>query len=61
MIWLNATDLLVNPEEQETARKVVFRQVGWLGQTGRMYPMGENPSETERGGFSPMYVQIAPD
>lgn len=37
------------------------RQVGWIGQTGRFYPMGSDPSKTERGGFSPVYQVVEAD
>lgn len=30
-------------------------QVGWLGQTGRVYRLDEDPSQTESGSFSPLY------
>ena len=33
-------------------------QVGWRGQTGRLYQMGDDPSITEPGSFSPVW-QIA--
>lgn len=57
MQWLNETDLLVKDDE-EPSRRVIFRQVGWLGQTGRFYTLEEDPSRTERGGFAPIYRQI---
>ena len=37
------------------------RQVGWIGQTGRLYVMGDDPSKTERGSFSPVYQVIEAD
>lgn len=36
--------------------RYVLRQVGWLGHTGRMYSMIEDPSKTERGGFTPLLI-----
>ena len=61
MRWLNKTDLFVNSEETDPAKKIVFRQVGWYGQSGKLYTMAQNPALTEKGSFSPMYIQIAPE
>jgi len=58
MKWINNTDLFVNSEEKDPDKRIIFRQVGWLGQTGAFYKLDEDPSLTERGGFSPMYIQI---
>lgn len=33
-----------------------FRQVGWQGFTGRFYTLDEDPSQTEKGGFSPIWI-----
>lgn len=38
----------------DTARQV-WRQVGWLGQSGAFYALDERPSETEAGSFSPLW------
>lgn len=56
MRWLNTTDLLLNPVEPDPDKRIVFRQVGWQGHSGRFYPMGARPEEA--GGFSPVYCQI---
>ena len=61
MRWLNQTDLFVNSEEKDPDKRVVFRKVGWLGGTGRMYTLSENPTKTEPGSFSPMFIQISPE
>jgi hypothetical protein len=62
MRWLDSGDLLVEDHNKEDPEKsVIFRQVGWRGQTGRFYTMEENPAFHERGSFSPMYIQVAPD
>lgn len=58
MKWLNDTDLYLNPGEEDPNRRYIFRQVGWLGQTGRFYTLEEDPHLTENGGFSPMFIQI---
>lgn len=55
--WINKTDLFINPDEEDPDKRYIFRQVGWLGQTGRFYELTEDPSKTERGGFSPVYIQ----
>lgn len=36
----------------------VWRQRGWIGQTGRIYGLQENPSRTERGSFAPLWELI---
>jgi hypothetical protein len=34
-------------------------QVGWLGQTGTVYPLdGPSPSLSEPGSYQPIYIQI---
>lgn len=38
----------------DTARQV-WRQVGWLGQSGAFYSLDEKPHLTEPGSFSPLY------
>lgn len=35
-----------------------WAQVGWLGQTGRVYNTHEDPSRTEPGGFAPLWLLI---
>lgn len=35
-----------------------YAQVGWLGQTGGVYGLDEHPSDSEPGGFTPLYIQI---
>ena len=32
-------------------------QVGWIGQTGHVYALWEDPSLTERGSFGPLYQE----
>lgn len=59
--WINSSDLLVNTDEKNPDKHIIFRQVGWHGQTGRLYTMDEKPGLTERGSFGPLYVQIAPE
>lgn len=61
MRWISPSDLLINPEEKDFEKHIVFSQVGWLGQTGRFYTMAEDPTPTEPGSFTPMYVQIMPE
>ena len=36
----------------------VWQQYGWLGHSGYLYALGEDPSGNEPGGFSPLYVMI---
>lgn len=37
---------------------VTWRQVGWIGGTGRMYALHENPAPTEPGSFAPLWREI---
>jgi len=34
----------------------VWRQVGWLGQTGRVYSLDEKPWDTEPGGYAKLWI-----
>lgn len=64
MTWINSTDLLVNPEEKDPNKRIVFRQVGWLGQSGNFYKMNDTSNylvKNEPGSFSPIYQQIGPE
>lgn len=64
MTWINSTNLLVNPEEKDPDKRIIFRQVGWLGQSGFFYSMtatSEHIKENEPGSFSPIYKQIRPE
>lgn len=37
----------------------VMRQVGWLGQTGAVYELDDEPNDgREPGSYGPLYVQI---
>jgi hypothetical protein len=38
--------------------RAVMRQIGWLGHTGAVYAMDADPSRKEKGGYSPLYIQI---
>jgi hypothetical protein len=57
--WLQNSDLAI----QKDHHRVVFRQVGWLGHTANhFYSLHQPPtSESEPGGFSPIYQQIESD
>lgn len=37
-----------------------FRQIGWVGQTGEVYQLGEMEAikATEMGGFAPLYFEV---
>lgn len=35
----------------------VMNQIGWLGHSRRVYGLDEDPSRTENGGFTPLYIQ----
>ena len=62
MRWINNTELLVEDSSQNNPdKRIIFRQIGWYGQTKRFYTMDENPKLTEPGSFSPMYIQVTPE
>lgn len=52
--WTESGDLA-------TEGRCVFRQVGWQGQTGAFYPDEAAARAGERGGYSPVYVQVSPE
>ncbi len=33
-----------------------WRQYGWIGQSGALYALHEDPSKTEPGSFSPLWM-----
>lgn len=35
---------------------LVLRQVGWIGQSKRVYTLDERPQSTEPGGFFPLWI-----
>lgn len=35
---------------------IVLRQVGWIGQSKRVYSLDERPQDTEPGGFFPLWI-----
>ena len=41
---------------REASERMVLRQAGWLGHSGRFYSLDEKPSQTERGGYGPVYI-----
>jgi hypothetical protein len=36
----------------------LWRQVGWWGQSGAFYALGEKPGKHEPGSFQPLYALI---
>lgn len=38
---------------------VTYRQVGWIGGSGAMYALHENPAATEPGSFAPLWREIS--
>lgn len=40
------------------AEDAALAQIGWLGQTGQTYGLDDKPGDTERGGFTPLYIQV---
>jgi len=51
-------DEMVTVLTEPTGQKVRYtlRQIGWHGQSGAFYALGESPSQYETGSFSPMWV-----
>ena len=33
-----------------------WRQVGWLGQSGRVYSLSDDPAATEPGSWEPLWI-----
>lgn len=58
MRWVSATDLLVNPNETDLKKQIIFRQIGWMGQFGRFYTMDEDLSEP--GNYEAVYLKLEP-
>lgn len=59
MRWLNSTDLLVNPGTIKPDDRVIFRQIGWVSQTGVFYDLQDHPLLCfERGGFTPVFIKM---
>lgn len=54
MRWLNDRDLLV----ASIPKREVFRQVGWLGQSGKFYDNDGEPAKHEPGSFTPIYIHL---
>lgn len=50
--WDENGDLVVE-------EKTLFRHVGWVGQSGRFYEVHSVAIQSEPGGFSPLFQQIA--
>lgn len=40
------------------ASDAALAQVGWIGQTNRVYGLDEKPADTEPGGFAPLYMKV---
>lgn len=51
---------IVRDESGRWFRKT-WRQIGWHGQSGALYALGEKPSAHEPGGWSPLYAPIDTD
>lgn len=47
------TAVVTGQDERKTRN--TYRQVGWIGQTGAFYALGEKPAETEPGSFAPLW------
>lgn len=39
----------------------IWRQIGWHGQSGAFYALGEDPSHHERGSFAPLWLLVDDD
>jgi len=58
---MHASGHEIRTRSDDGTRRHRWRQVGWQGQTGALYGLGEKPSEHEPGSFSPMYVMVDSD
>lgn len=47
-----------NTLSPDGARRQLWRQVGWQGQTGALYSLDERPQDYERGSYAPMFVMV---
>ena len=62
MRHLNDNEFLIEDgNENDPNKRIIFRQIGWYGQTKRFYSMSENPRLIEKASFSPMYIQVTPE
>jgi len=50
--WTDGGDLVIE-------EKTLFRPVGFVGQSGGFYATEDEARISERGGYSPVYEQIA--
>jgi hypothetical protein len=48
--------VLGDPARNTEMYAATYRQVGWLGQSGRVYPMG-GPLD-EPGGFTALWIEV---
>lgn len=45
--------------DRDSSMNMALAQIGWLGFSGRVYPIGDGPtSAQEPGGFSPLLIQV---
>lgn len=45
--------------DRSSSQSKVLQQVGWLGHTGQVYPMGAGPSSgQEPGGFTALFICV---
>lgn len=42
----------------DTDQRQTWRQIGWHGQSGAFYALGEDPSRHEPGSFSPLWLLV---
>jgi hypothetical protein len=49
--------VLGDPRKHQAMYSATFRQVGWLGQSGRVYPMENSPAE-EPGSFTALWIEV---
>jgi hypothetical protein len=56
---MSKLSMSIQGEPMRPESKAVMAQVGWLGQTGEVYPLKPLPTaEQEPGSYTPLYIQI---
>ena len=58
MADMTKLDMSVQSMVIDKFNNIAFAQVGWLGGTGRVYGLHENPASTQKGSFTPLYIQV---
>lgn len=57
-MWLDVNGRSTYTEKtvKTNESSLVLRQIAWIGHSGRVYGLDDNPGLVENGGFSPVWV-----